>query len=65
MQNWMSFGKVAHDLVMRMQRIDGNNYPEVLQLLSPEQKDVFVLLLVYFTDRLFSFCSDIASYVHS
>ncbi|PIN08214.1 Phosphatidylinositol transfer protein SEC14 [Handroanthus impetiginosus] len=28
--NWMSFGKVAHDLVMRMQRIDGNNYPETL-----------------------------------
>lgn len=29
MQNWMSFGKVAHDLVMRMQKIDGDNYPEV------------------------------------
>ncbi|KAK6141833.1 hypothetical protein DH2020_024424 [Rehmannia glutinosa] len=28
--NWMSFGKVAHDLVMRMQRIDANNYPETL-----------------------------------
>ncbi|XP_020552515.1 phosphatidylinositol/phosphatidylcholine transfer protein SFH9-like isoform X2 [Sesamum indicum] len=28
--NWMSFGKVAHDLVMRMQAIDGNNYPETL-----------------------------------
>ncbi|KAL4587959.1 hypothetical protein LXL04_000836 [Taraxacum kok-saghyz] len=28
--NWMSFGKVAHDLVMRMQRIDGDNYPETL-----------------------------------
>ncbi|KAK4482955.1 hypothetical protein RD792_010128 [Penstemon davidsonii] len=28
--NWMSFGKVARDLVMRMQRIDGNNYPETL-----------------------------------
>ncbi|KHF99135.1 sec14 [Gossypium arboreum] len=28
--NWMSFGKVAHDLVMRMQKIDGDNYPEVL-----------------------------------
>ncbi|KAL0390361.1 UNVERIFIED_CONTAM: Phosphatidylinositol/phosphatidylcholine transfer protein SFH9 [Sesamum calycinum] len=28
--NWMSFGKVAHDLVMRMQAIDGNNYPEGL-----------------------------------
>lgn len=25
----MSFGKVAHDLVMRMQKIDGDNYPEV------------------------------------
>ena len=29
MQNWMSFGKVANDLVMRMQKIDGDNYPEV------------------------------------
>ncbi|GAY40104.1 hypothetical protein CUMW_049460 [Citrus unshiu] len=28
--NWMSFGKVAHDLVMRIQKIDGDNYPEVL-----------------------------------
>ncbi|KAJ8436092.1 hypothetical protein Cgig2_011914 [Carnegiea gigantea] len=30
--NWMSFGKVAHDLVMRMQKIDGDNYPELLFL---------------------------------
>ncbi|XP_050206978.1 phosphatidylinositol/phosphatidylcholine transfer protein SFH9 [Mercurialis annua] len=28
--NWMSFGKVAHDLVMRMQKTDGDNYPETL-----------------------------------
>jgi hypothetical protein len=28
--NWMSFGKVAHDLVMKMQKIDGDNYPETL-----------------------------------
>ncbi|XP_052293790.1 phosphatidylinositol/phosphatidylcholine transfer protein SFH9 isoform X2 [Citrus sinensis] len=28
--NWMSFGKVAHDLVMRIQKIDGDNYPEIL-----------------------------------
>ncbi|KAI5599783.1 hypothetical protein BDE02_02G218100 [Populus trichocarpa] len=28
--NWMSFGKVAHDLVMHMQKIDGDNYPETL-----------------------------------
>ncbi|XP_009371669.2 phosphatidylinositol/phosphatidylcholine transfer protein SFH9 [Pyrus x bretschneideri] len=28
--NWMSFGKVAHDLVMRIQKMDGDNYPETL-----------------------------------
>ncbi|KAG6411883.1 hypothetical protein SASPL_124536 [Salvia splendens] len=28
--NWMSFGKIARDLVMRMQRIDSSNYPVVL-----------------------------------
>ncbi|CAN4093781.1 unnamed protein product [Withania somnifera] len=28
--NWRSFGKLAHDLVMRMQKIDGDNYPETL-----------------------------------
>ena len=30
LQNWVSFGKVAPDLVMHMQRIDGDNYPEVV-----------------------------------
>lgn len=34
MQNWVSFGKVAHDLVMRMQKIDGDNYPEVVWLFT-------------------------------
>ncbi|CAH9116274.1 unnamed protein product [Cuscuta epithymum] len=28
--NWRSFGKLAHDLVMRIQKIDGDNYPETL-----------------------------------
>ncbi|KAK3193236.1 hypothetical protein Dsin_024546 [Dipteronia sinensis] len=31
--NWMSFGKVAHDLVMSVQKIDGDNYPETLHLM--------------------------------
>ena len=31
LQNWVSFSKVAHDLVMRMQKIDGDNYPEVIK----------------------------------
>jgi len=39
LQNWMSFGKIAHDLVMRMQKIDGDNYPEV------GERDLFFVLV--------------------
>lgn len=46
MQSWMSFGKIAKDLVMRMLRIDENNYPEVKHL-PFLQKDTFLLLMVY------------------
>ncbi|KAK4408669.1 Phosphatidylinositol/phosphatidylcholine transfer protein SFH9 [Sesamum angolense] len=38
--NWMSFGKVAHDLVMRMQAIDGNNYPEALLATTSKQEEL-------------------------
>ncbi|XP_075519597.1 phosphatidylinositol/phosphatidylcholine transfer protein SFH9 isoform X2 [Primulina tabacum] len=31
--NWMSFGKVANDLVLRMQKIDSNYYPETLHIM--------------------------------
>lgn len=57
MQNWMSFGKVAHDLVMRMQKIDGENYPEVLNFFKSQILNLFLSLLkfclsdmVYFLD---------------
>ena len=42
MQNWVSFGKLAHDLVMSMQKIDSDIYPVVV-LLSAS----FVLRLTF------------------
>ncbi|KAJ0450071.1 putative CRAL-TRIO lipid binding domain-containing protein [Helianthus annuus] len=42
--NWMSFGKVAHDLVMRMQKIDADNYPEVLTMYIVNAGSGFKLL---------------------
>lgn len=45
LQNWMSFGKVAHDLVMRMQKIDGENYPEVLNLFKSQIYESIICFL--------------------
>ncbi|XP_072950845.1 phosphatidylinositol/phosphatidylcholine transfer protein SFH9-like [Typha angustifolia] len=28
--NWVSVGKLAHDIVLRIHKIDGDNYPEIL-----------------------------------
>ena len=63
-QNWMSFGKIARDLVMRMQRIDSSNYPEVPRTLS-HRKYFINFFLVHVSDRFFSPYSDITSNVHS
>lgn len=41
----MSFGKVAHDLVMRMQKIDGENYPEVLNLFKSQIYESIICFL--------------------
>lgn len=63
-QNWITFGKIAKDIVMRMQKIDSNNYPEVPQLLFPHKRKC-ELLLVRVGDIFSLSCSDIASNVHS
>lgn len=47
----MTFGKVAHDLVMRMQKIDGDNYPEVLFYEDMQMMNTdFLNLLCLFND---------------
>lgn len=48
----MSFGKIAHDIVMRMQKIDGDNYPEVIFFvkLKPNLKTLSELMVHSFAD---------------
>ena len=61
-QNWVSFGKVAHDLVMRIQKIDGDNYPEVVS--SLHETSSHMVNFIRYSD-IGSFSTDIASDVHS
>ncbi|KAJ8432532.1 hypothetical protein Cgig2_009296 [Carnegiea gigantea] len=68
--NWMSFGKIAHDLVMRMQKIDGDNYPELVYAqemiylkrdASSDYEDLKTKLPAYEAMRSDSVCAEMVS----
>lgn len=60
-QNLMTFGKAAHELVMHMQKIDSNNYPEVVFYDRKINNPIFVSFII---SQIYLFFTDIASDVH-